>query len=108
MNKMIDELYDVIYSPKISPEQLINNATLPNYISVHIESNQIGMIIESKCKLNDWIIATYIYQFDSSKKLLSLTEQVGNQKKELYNRQQEIKSKYSKIKKLMKVNTNVG
>lgn len=105
---MIEELYDAIYSPKISPEQLINNATLPNYISVHVESNQMGMIVESKCKLNNQIMATYIYQFDFSKKLLSLTEQVGNQKEELYNRQQEIKSKYSKIKRLMKVNINAS
>lgn len=108
MNKMIEELYDAIYSPKISPEQLINNATLPNYISVHVEANQIGMVVESKCKLNDLIIATYTYQFDSSKKLLNLTGQIGNQKEELYNRQQEIKSKYDKIKKLMNVYTRVG
>lgn len=108
MNNIIEELYDAMYSPKISPEQLINNATLPNYISVHIESNEIGMIVESKCELNDRKIATYIYQFDNYKKLLSLKEQVGNKVEELYNRKREINEKYNKIKNIMKVSTRVG
>jgi len=108
MDNMIEELYDAMYSPKISPEQLINNAILPNYISVHIESNEIGMIVESVCELYDGKRATYIYQFDNYKKLLSLKEYVGNTVTELYNRKREINEKYRKIKNILKVSTSVS
>lgn len=108
MKKLIEDLYDDIYSPKITPEQLINNVTLPNYISVHVESNKIGMYVESKCKLSNGIIAEYTYQFDTSKRLLSLIEYVENQENKLYCRHQEIKTKYDEIKEKLKIYTSVS
>src|SRR5690625_3476458 len=108
MDNMIEELYDAIYSPKISPEQLINNAILPNYISVHIESNEIGMIVESACELYDGTRATYSYQFDHYSTLLNLKEHGRITVTELYNRKREINEKYRKIKNILKVSTSVG
>lgn len=91
-------LCDSIYNDIISPERLIDNALLPNYHYVKVESNEIGMILTSKCQLDKGTIVKYFYQFDGSKRLLSLRRQIGTEIEELYNRRKKVDSMFEAVK----------
>ncbi|GIN59419.1 hypothetical protein J8TS2_37380 [Lederbergia ruris] len=99
MNELIERLYDELYSPKVNPEELINNAALPNYISVNFESNQTGLIVTTKCILDNNLEAEYKYQFDKDKRLLTLIGNVNGENDVIYDRNEEIALKYKEIKK---------
>jgi hypothetical protein len=101
MNELIERLYDELYSPKVNPEELINNATLPNYTSVNFESNQTGLIVTTKCILDNDEEAEYKYQFDKEKRLLTLTGNIDGEIDVIYDRSKEIARKYKEIKKHM-------
>ncbi|WP_209121714.1 hypothetical protein [Alkalihalobacillus sp. BA299] len=101
MNEMIERLYDELYSPKVNPEELINNATLPNYTSVNFESNQTGLIVTTKCILENGEEAEYKYQFDKEKRLLTLIGFVNGETDVIYDRSKEVARKYKEIKKNM-------
>ncbi|UGB30705.1 hypothetical protein [Metabacillus sp. B2-18] len=101
MNEMIERLYDELYSPKVNPEELINNATLPNYTSVNFESNPTGLFVTTKCTLANGEEAEYKYQFDKEKRLLTLSGNINGEIDEIYDRSKEVASKYKEIKKHM-------
>lgn len=103
MNELIERLYDELYSPKVNPEDLINNATLPNYKSVNFESNHTGLIVTTKCILENEEEAEYKYQFDKEKRLLTLVGNVNGEIDIIYDRNKEIALKYEKIKKQMQI-----
>src|SRR5690625_6690095 len=77
MKEMIERLYDELYSPKVNPEELINNAYLPNYISINFESNQIGLMVTTECIVDNNLEAEYKYQFDNEKRLLTLVSYIN-------------------------------
>ncbi len=101
MKEMIEQLYDELYSPKVNPEELINNATLPNYISVNIVSNQIGLMVTTECIVDNNIKADYKYQFDKEKRLLTLVGDIDGKIDVIYDRNKEIARKYKEIKEYM-------
>lgn len=103
MNQLIEQLYDELYSPKVSPEELINNAALPNYKYVNFESNQTGLIVTTKCSLENDEDAEYKYQFDNEKRLLTLIGNIDGEIDVIYNRSIEIASKYKEIKEYLQV-----
>ncbi|MCG7337152.1 hypothetical protein MHZ95_17985 [Sporosarcina sp. ACRSM] len=104
MNELIERLYDELYSPKVNPEELINNATLPNYTSVNFESNEMGLIVTTKCILSIDEEAEYKYQFDKEKRLLTLVSNISGEIDVIYDRNKEIALKYKEIKKQMQIN----
>ena len=98
---MIERLYDELYSPKVNPEELINNATLPNYTSVNFESNPTGLFVTTKCTLANGEEAEYKYQFDKEKRLLTLIGLINGETDVIYDRTKEVARKYKEIKKDM-------
>ncbi|MBT2218483.1 hypothetical protein KK120_22060 [Virgibacillus dakarensis] len=101
MKEILEQLYDELYSPKVNPEELINNATLPNYISVNIVSNQIGLMVTTECIVDKDIEAKYKYQFDKEKRLLTLVGDIDGEIDVIYDRSKEITRKYKEIKEYM-------
>ena len=99
MNKLIERLYDELYSPKVNPEDLINNAMLPNYTSVNFEANQTGLLVITKCILENDKEAEYKYQFDKDKRLLILLSNINEETEVIYNRDQEVALKYKELKR---------
>lgn len=106
MKELIERLYDELYSPKVNPEELINNAALPNYTSVNFESNEIGLIVTTKCILSNNEMAEYKYQFDKEKRLLTLIGNVNGEIDFIYDRKKEIALKYKEINKHMQLSTH--
>lgn len=103
MNELIDRLYDELYSPMVNPEELINNATLPNYMSVNFESNETGLIVTTKCILSNNDMAEYKYQFDKGKRLLTLIGNINGKIDIIYDRKKKIALKYKEINKQMQL-----
>lgn len=101
MNEIIIRLYDELYSPKVNPEELINNVTLPNYTSVNFESNHIGLIVTTDCTIDNELEAEYKYQFDKEKRLLTLIGTINGKTDVIYDRSKEIARKYKEIKEHM-------
>lgn len=108
MDYKIEELYDEIYAPKIAIEDLIDNACLPNYISVEFTSNLIGLVVESKCIDYYDQEVIYVYQFNKNKLLISLVEKTEKNKRILYSREMEIAEKYREINRYLKEKTKAS
>lgn len=90
--KNIKELYDLFYSPIVTPYNLLENVRLPNYTYVNYYKENDSVIAEMKCtpENSDKEIIFYYY-FDSQDHLTEIyKEKVDVQKKELvYSRDNE-------------------
>ena len=49
MDAYIKKIYDMLYSPIISPYNLLENAKLDNYSYVKYYKNKIGLVAEMQC-----------------------------------------------------------
>lgn len=54
----------MLYSPIISPYNLLENAKLKNYSYVKYYTNEIGLVAEMKCTIPDEGERIFYYQFD--------------------------------------------
>lgn len=64
MNDRIKGIYDMMYSPILTPYDLLENAKLGNYKYVKYYSNDIGIVAEMQCVIADDDVKTFHYQFD--------------------------------------------
>lgn len=64
MDAQIKKIYDMLYSPIISPYNLLENAKLENYSYVKYYKNEIGLIAEMQCEIVGEGVHTFYYQFD--------------------------------------------
>ncbi|ELK47220.1 hypothetical protein [Halobacillus sp. BAB-2008] len=108
MNELLEQLYDEMYSPKITPEELVKNIQLENYFGLNITKSNGEIIAETKCYLPDERIAIYTYTFDEKKNLNSLTSLVDEYTETLYDRKNAINEKYLELKNLLKENTKAA
>lgn len=66
MDDYIKKIYDMLYSPIISPYNLLENAKLENYSYVQYYTNDIGLIAEMKCFIPGEGESIFYYQFDKN------------------------------------------
>lgn len=64
MDAYIKKIYDMLYSPIISPYNLLENAKLENYNYVKYYTNEIGLIAEMQCLIPGEGEQIFYYQFD--------------------------------------------
>lgn len=96
---IIEQLYDEIHSPKITPHDLLRNVKLDNYLSIDFKYQDNFLIATSTC-LVDKKIATFTYSFQNDK-LISLKSIYDGEENEVYNRDEEIQRYYKKAKNLI-------
>lgn len=102
--KLIKQLYVELYEAKISPQNLLENLNLENYISVNFSKKGSLLIGTTKCYLEDASISEYFYTFEGDK-LIKLEEKNSNSvRKTLYDRALEIQ----KIRKQLLLEHSVG
>lgn len=80
----LKSLYDLFFSPLVTPYNLLENAKLDNYSYVNYYKGQDGLIAEMKCKpkgSNKNII--YYYHFDSEDFLQKIYANKNNSEKHL-------------------------
>lgn len=64
MDAYIKEIYDMLYSPIVSPYNLLENAKLENYSYVKYFTNQHGLVAEMECSIPGEGKSIFFYQFD--------------------------------------------
>ncbi|QDP40798.1 hypothetical protein [Radiobacillus deserti] len=101
MNRFIDELYNAIYSPKLTPQELLGNLKMQNYTEVNFQKCENTLIGITKCVLDDGNNAEFKYTFNETNHLIQLESNIGNQSEILYDREVEIKKKEHELKNLL-------
>lgn len=97
LDDMINRIHELLNSPLLTPYSLISNVKLPNYNYVKYSKNDIGVVAEVECMIDNQEEQRFFYQFDE-KDYLKEVFYFENEKKEiLYDRDatlDEAKSEY--------------
>lgn len=64
MDAYIKKIYDMLYSPIITPYNLLENVKLDNYKYVKYYTNQVGVVAEMECIVPEEGKKVFYYQFD--------------------------------------------
>ena len=97
MDKMIDKIYELIYSPILTPYNLLPNAKLDNYEYVNYYKQNDGLIAEMKCKVGNSFEIFYYY-FDENDFLQEIYRLQDGIRELIYSRKDEIR-KYETLYK---------
>lgn len=90
MDAYIKKIYDMLYSPIISPYNLLENAKLDNYSYVKYYKNKIGLVAEMKCVIPDEGERVFFYQFDKKGYLQIIYEGTIEKKNVIFSREDAI------------------
>lgn len=88
---LFNKIYDLTYSPLLTPYNLIETLKLDNYISLNMKKNDIGIVAEISC-LIDNNVYTFIYEFDKNDYILSLYYYENKTIHYLFNRNEDLKN----------------
>lgn len=95
---LFDKIYDLTYSPLLTPYNLIETLKLDNYISLNMKKGSLGIISEITCEIDNKNI-TFIYEFDKNDYILNIYYHEDGNKIYLFNRSealQDHKNAYNK------------
>lgn len=87
MDAYIKKIYDMLYSPIISPYNLLENAKLENYNYVKYYTNEIGLIAEMQCIIPGEGEQIFYYQFDKKDYLQIIYRNTIEEKSIIFSRQ---------------------
>ena len=76
----------MLYSPIISPYNLLENAKLDNYNYVKYYSNEIGLVAEMDCEIPGEGNKIFYYQFDKKDYLQKIYQDVNGRKEIVFDR----------------------
>ncbi|MFO1442688.1 hypothetical protein KDN24_05605 [Bacillus sp. Bva_UNVM-123] len=99
MLELLERLYDETYSPKLTPQTLLTNLNLSNYIEINFKKAGGYLIANTHCILQNGLNAEYKYYFKDD--LLYMLESFIEEKTEIiYDREKEKQKLISHIKDL--------
>lgn len=90
MNNYIKKIYDMLYSPILTPYNLVENAKLKNYNYVKYYTNSIGVVAEMQCVIPDEGEKVFYYQFDKKDYLQVIYQDSIEKGAIVFNREAEI------------------
>ena len=115
MKDRIKKIYDMMYSPILTPYNLLENAKLDNYKYVKYYSNNIGIVAEMQCVIADDDIKTFYYQFDNRDFLQEIYCDLNGEKDIIFKRDTEIKDAKNEYydscrerKEISKIDTSIN
>jgi hypothetical protein len=91
MENYINRIYNLLYSPVVTPYNLLENAKLPNYEYVNYYKGETGLIAEMQCTIEEGYKAIFFYHFDSSDNLQKVFMTTEGKKELVFDRQIEVK-----------------
>lgn len=97
MNKEIKAIYDLLYSPIVTPYNLLENAKLQNYEYVKYYKGEHGLVAEMKCLMQSGDYAIFYYNFDEQDRLVSVHTDCSESREIVFDRECELKKVKSKI-----------
>lgn len=97
MNENIEKIYELLYSPIITPYNLLENAKLDNYEYVNYYKEEHGLVAEMKCIMDGtYNKKVFYYHFDSEDKLYQVYTKMNGKKVCIFDRKQEIENEKNK------------
>lgn len=90
MDANIQKVYDMMYSPIITPYNLIQNAKLDNYSYVKYYKSGNGLIAEMECKIPTEGTCVFYYYFDKKDYLKKILMKQGEAIETVFDRTHEI------------------
>lgn len=99
MDAYIKKIYDMLYSPILTPYNLLENVKLSNYKYVKYYKNDIGVVAEMQCFIDGQDEKVFYYQFDQKDYLQKIYYYDNSLEEVLFDRQmaiEEAKENYYK------------
>ncbi len=90
MKDYFSKIYKLLYSPIITPYNLLENSKLPNYEYVKYFKGEDGLISEMKCVMDDNVEAIFYYHFDANDSLSKVYKKTGPYKELVFDRNHEL------------------
>ena len=90
MESKFDELYNLIYSPIITPGILSENAKLENYNYVKYYREYDNLVVSMECKLGNNEVAIFNYYFDKKDMLNKVMMKTQKETSVIFDRKLEI------------------
>lgn len=91
MDNLIKKIYDMMYSPIVTPYNLLENAKLDNYSYVKYYKSENGLIAEMECFIPEEGKKIFYYHFDQRDYLESIYMQDNGEKRKVFDRDSAIK-----------------
>ncbi|PIC59063.1 hypothetical protein CSV80_00640 [Sporosarcina sp. P12(2017)] len=101
-SSLLNKLYTEMYEPKLLPQDLLDNLSHKNYISVDFYKRDDLLIGNTKCYLANGVIGEYEYIFKDNKLIRLEAHNEKMNAEILYDRQEEI----SKLKNQLNTQLN--
>ncbi|MBU3876579.1 hypothetical protein HGO97_012275 [Faecalicatena sp. AGMB00832] len=92
MDAYIKKIYDMLYSPIISPYNLLENAKLENYSYVKYYTNEIGLVAEMQCLIPGEGERVFYYQFDKKDYLQIIYQKTLDEMEIIFSREEAVES----------------
>ncbi len=99
MNKTVKEIYDLLYSPIITPYNLLENAKLENYSYVNYYKGNDGLVTEMKCSMEGQGETIFYYYFDEEDRLSKILMKTSTDEELVFDRQIELSNATESYKK---------
>ncbi|HAU87804.1 MAG TPA: hypothetical protein DCW90_20650 [Lachnospiraceae bacterium] len=90
MDTNIRKIYEMMYSPILTPYNLLENAKIDNYSYVKYYKGEDGLICEMQCDMQEEGIKVFYYHFDSKDFLQSIYMESNNTREKVFDRTIEI------------------
>ena len=90
MDAYIEKVYDMLYSPILTPYNLLENVKLPNYKYLKYYTNNIGIVAEMQCLVDEHEEKVFYYQFDQKDYLKKIYYYDNGVEETIFDRQQAI------------------
>lgn len=90
MDNYIDKIYKLMYSPIITPYNLLENIKLDNYAYVNYYKGYHGITSELKCTTDDGIETIFYYNFDGDDRLYNVYMELDSVRTLVFDRKTEL------------------
>lgn len=91
MDNYIEKIYDLLYSPIVTPYNLLENAKLDNYNYVNYYKGVLGLIVEMECIMDEGQETIFYYYFDKNDRLIKIYKERKGQSIIVFDRNEELK-----------------
>ena len=108
MDAYIKKIYDMLYSPIISPYNLLENAKLENYSYVKYYTNEIGLVAEMECSISDEGNQIFYYQFDKKDYLQTIYQKTDIGRQMVFDRSEAVEAAKEEYYENKSVTKKVG
>ena len=94
-----NKIYDLMYSPLITPANLLDNINLDNYSYINYYKKDDFIIAQIKCIcIGDNVPTIFCYYFDKNNFLIKIIkEDINKNKVKVFDRQLELKKEQRKL-----------